>query len=70
MLDLSLRYLEEIVLLTETVIEESIRLLFEQYRLVSEGSGTLSVGGLLKRKERFKGNKVIAAVCGRLEMEF
>lgn len=67
MIDLELcqRYVEEIVLLTETEIEKSIRLLFEQHRLVVEGSGALGVGGLLKRKERFKGKKVVAAVCGR-----
>ena len=64
-LELCQRYVEEIVLLTETEIEESIRLLFEQHRLVVEGSGALGVGGLLKRKERFKGKKVIAVVCGR-----
>jgi len=64
-LDLCHRYVEEIVLLTETEIEESIRLLFEQHRLVVEGSGALGVGGLLKRKERFKGKRVVAAVCGR-----
>jgi threonine dehydratase len=64
-LELLQRYVEEIVLLTETEIEESIRLLFEQHRLVTEGSGALGVGGLLKRKERVKGKKVVAVVCGR-----
>jgi len=64
-LDLCRRYVDEIVLLTETEIEESIRLLFEQHRLVVEGSGALGVGGLLKRKERFKGKQVVAVVCGR-----
>ena len=54
-LELCQRYVEEIVLLTEKEIEESIRLLFEQHRLVVEGSAALGVGGLLKRKERFKG---------------
>jgi threonine dehydratase len=56
---------DEIVLLTEKEIEESIRLLFEEHRLVVEGSGALGVGGLLKRKERLKGKKVVAVVCGR-----
>jgi threonine dehydratase len=56
---------DEIWLLTEKEIETSIRLLFEQHRLVVEGSGALSVGGLLKRKEHFKGKKVVAVVCGR-----
>jgi threonine dehydratase len=64
-LDLCRRYVDEIMLLTETEIEASIRLLFEQHRLVTEGSGALSVGGLLKRKEHFKGKKVVAVVCGR-----
>ncbi len=64
-LELCHRYVEEIMLLTETELEESIRLLFEQHRLVVEGSGALGVGGLLKHKERFKGKKVVAVVCGR-----
>ena len=64
-LDLCRRYVDEIVLLTEKEIKTSIRLLFEQHRLVTEGSGALSIGGLLKRKERFKGKKVVAVVCGR-----
>ena len=64
-LELCQRYVEEIMLLTEAEIEASIRLLFEQHRLVAEGSGALGVGGLLKRKDRFKGKKVVAVVCGR-----
>jgi threonine dehydratase len=64
-LDLCRRYVEEIVLIPETEIEASIRLLFEQHRLVVEGSGALSVGGLLRRKDQFKGKKVVAVVCGR-----
>ena len=63
------RYVEEILLLTEKEIGESIRLLFEQHRLVVEGSGALGVGGLLKHKERFKGKKVVAVVCGRRAIE-
>jgi threonine dehydratase len=64
-LDLARRHVEEILLLTEAEIEASIRLLFEQHRLVVEGSGALSVGGLLKRREQFTGKKVVATVCGR-----
>ena len=64
-LDLCRRYVDEIVLITEAEIEASVRLLFEQHRLVVEGSGALAVGGLLKRKEHFKGKKVVAVVCGR-----
>jgi threonine dehydratase len=64
-LDLCRRYVDEMMLLTEDEIAASIRLLFEQHRLVSEGSGALGVGGLLKRKEQLKGKKVVAVVCGR-----
>ncbi len=64
-LELCRRYVSEIVLLSESEIEASIRLLFEQHRLVVEGSGALAVGGMLKRRDRFKGKKVVAVVCGR-----
>jgi threonine dehydratase len=64
-LDLCLRYVDEILLLTEEEIEAAMRLLFEQHRLVVEGSGALAVGGLLKRKELFTGKNVVATVCGR-----
>ena len=64
-LDLCRRYADEIMLVTEKGIETSIRLLFEQHRLVVEGSGALSVSGLLRRKDQFKGKKVVAVVCGR-----
>lgn len=64
-LPLCRQYGLEIVLLTEHEIEAAIRLLFEQHRLVVEGSAALAVGGLLKHKERFQGKKVAVAVCGR-----
>ena len=64
-LDLCQRYVDEIVLLTEAEIEASIRLLFEQHRLVVEGSGALCVGVLQQQKDRFRGRKVVAVVCGR-----
>ena len=64
-LELCRRYVDENFLLSENEIAASIRLLFEQHRLVSEGSGVMSIGGLLKRKAHFKGKKVVAVVCGR-----
>ena len=59
------RYSDGIVLLSEDEIAAAIRLLFEQHRLVAEGSGVLGIGGILKNKEEFKGKKVVAVVCGR-----
>ena len=64
-LDLCRRHVDEILLLEEQEIEAAIRLLFEQHRLVAEGSGALGIGGLLQRKEQFRGKKVVAVVCGR-----
>jgi threonine dehydratase len=59
------RYVDGILLLSEDEIAAAIRLLFEQHRLISEGSGALGIGGLLKYKEKFKGKKVVSVVCGR-----
>ena len=64
-LNLCQRYVDEIALLTEAEIETGIRTLFEQHRLITEGSGDLGVGAVLKRKDQFKGKKVVAVVCGR-----
>jgi threonine dehydratase len=64
-LELCQKYVDEIILLTEGQIENSIRLLFEHHRLVVEGSGALSVGGFLKLKDSFKGKKVVLGICGR-----
>jgi threonine dehydratase len=64
-LDYCRRYSDGIVLLSEDEIAAAIRLLFEQHRLVAEGSGVLGIGGILKNKEKFKGKKVVAVVCGR-----
>jgi len=64
-LEMCRQYVDEMLLLSEKEIEAAVRLLFEQHRLVSEGSGALGVGGLLKRAELFKGKKVVAVVCGR-----
>jgi threonine dehydratase len=64
-LDYCRRYSDGIVLLSEDEIAAAIRLLFEQHRLVAEGSGVLGIGGILKNKEQLKGKKVVAVVCGR-----
>jgi len=64
-LDLCQRYVDEILLVEEQEIEAAIRLLFEQHRLVAEGSGALGIAGLLQRKDEFRGKKTVAVVCGR-----
>jgi threonine dehydratase len=64
-LDFCRRYSDGILLLSEDEIAAAVRLLFEQHRLVAEGSGVLGIGGILKNKEKLKGKKVVAVVCGR-----
>lgn len=64
-LDLCRRYVDEIFLLSEPEIEDAIRLLFEQHRLVAEGSAAMAVGALLKHRERFSGKKTVLVICGR-----
>jgi threonine dehydratase len=64
-LEFARRHIDDMFLLTEDEIAGAVRLLFEQHRLVSEGSGALGVGGLVKHKELFNGKKVVAVVCGR-----
>jgi len=59
------RYVDDMLLLSEDEIAASVRLLFEQHRLIAEGSGVLSIGGLLKCKDQLKGKKVVAVICGR-----
>ena len=59
------KYVDEIVLVTEDEIADAIRLIFEQHRLVAEGSAVLSVAYLMKHPERFKGKTVVPIVCGK-----
>ena len=58
-------HVDDFVLVSEEEIEDAIRVLFEQHRLVAEGSAALSVAYLLKHPERFKGRTVVPVVCGK-----
>ena len=59
------KYVDEIALVSEDEIKMGIRTLFEQHRLVSEGSGALSAAYLLKNKDKFEGKNVVLTICGR-----
>ena len=58
-------HVDDLVLLTEEEIARAIRLVFEEHRLVAEGSAVLSVGALCQSPDRFRGRKVVLVVCGR-----
>ena len=64
-LELCQRTIDEMFLLSEQEIVDAIRLIFEQHRLVAEGSAAMTVGALLKHGDRFKGKKVVLVLCGR-----
>lgn len=64
-LGLCQQFVDEIFLMSEQEIEDAIRLIFEQHRLVAEGSAAMTVGALLKHPEYFKGKKVVLVLCGR-----
>ncbi|NIP18878.1 MAG: pyridoxal-phosphate dependent enzyme, partial [Xanthomonadales bacterium] len=64
-LDLCQRYIDEMFLLSESEIEDAIRVLFEHHRLIVEGSAAMSVGALLKHPGWFEGKKVVLVLCGR-----
>jgi len=64
-LGLCQQIIDDFLLLTEAEIENGIRTLFEQHRLVAEGSAAMSVAALLKEPERFRGRKTVLVVCGR-----
>lgn len=62
-IELFQKYVDEFALITEPEIEDAIRVLFEQHRLVAEGSAALSVAYLVKHPECFKGKTVVPVVC-------
>ncbi len=64
-LELYQQTIDQMFLLSEQEIEDAIRQIFEQHRLVAEGSAAMSVGALLKHPERFEGKKVVLVLCGR-----
>lgn len=64
-LELCEQVIDDFILLTETEIEEGIRALFEQHRLVAEGSAAMSVAAVLKHPDKFANRKTVLVICGR-----
>ena len=58
-------YVDEISLATEDEIAMGIKTLFEQHRIIAEGSAALCVAHLIKNKEKFEGKNVVLVVCGK-----
>ena len=55
---------DEIVLVSEVIIEQAVGVMVEQQRLVTEGAGAAGVAALLQYPEKFKGHKCGVVICG------
>ena len=55
---------DEIVLVSEVIIEQAVGVMVEQQRLVTEGAGAAGVAALLQYPEKFKGHKSGVVICG------
>ncbi len=64
------KYVDDIFLVSDEEIKESILLLLEHCHTVAEGAGAASLAGLIKNKELFKGKKVACVLTGgNLQMD-
>lgn len=63
-LELMLRFVEEIVEVSDEEIAAAMRLLFAATHNVAEGAGAASLAGALKHRERLRGRKVGLTLCG------
>jgi len=55
---------KEWILVEEREIEICMRLLFDEYRVVSEGAGVLATAGFIKENKRFQNKNCVLLVCG------
>lgn len=63
------KYVDDILTVDESEIEDALLLLTERMRIVVEGAGALGFAGLLKRKEEFyKKNAVIIISGGNIDI--
>lgn len=62
--DLCRDLIDDYILITEEEILSAMRLVLKHHHHVIEGSAGVSVAAILKQKEKFKGKKVAAVICG------
>ena len=55
---------DEILLVSEAMIEQAIGALVEQQRLVVEGAGSAGMAALMQYPDKFKGRKCGVVICG------
>jgi threonine dehydratase len=58
------KFVDEIILVSEKEIIDSMKFLWERMKIIAEPSGAVSIAGLLKIREKIKNQKVGAIVSG------
>ena len=58
------KYVDDIILVSEDYIAIAILLFLERKKLVVEGAGAVTLGALLRNRERFIGKKVVLVISG------
>ncbi|MBI1320566.1 MAG: threonine ammonia-lyase, biosynthetic [Candidatus Hydrogenedens sp.] len=56
--------LDDIITVTNEEVAAAIELLWESRRVIAEPSGAMGVAGMMKERDRLKGCKVVAVLCG------
>jgi len=58
------KYVDKIFAVEESLIADSMSLLYKEHKKIVEGAGALSLAGLIKEKEVFEGRRVVLIISG------
>lgn len=58
------KYVDGIVLVSESEIKKAIKLFLEHQHQIAEGAGAVGLAALLKYKKRFKNHKIVVVITG------
>ena len=58
------QYVDEYHLLEEKEILSALGILLKHHQIMAEGAAGLSIAGLIKHKQRYKGKNVVLIICG------
>ncbi len=56
--------LDRVELVENSAVSRAIRTLWESHRCIAESSGALGLAGVLQSRERYRGKRVLAVLCG------
>ncbi|MCK4895792.1 MAG: threonine/serine dehydratase [Candidatus Heimdallarchaeota archaeon] len=58
------KYVDDFILVSESEIKESIRLMIQHHNMLIEGAAALTVSSFLKNKRKFEGKNVVLVISG------